>query len=103
MTVTKTFPDLSNVPWPTSDPRVATPETSAAPGSTPVTPAVVDPARQLGEHVSAADAALHQTTGPLRDTRDEWVEGVRASVRDNPLATVAAAVALGALIARIAR
>lgn len=86
-------PDLSSVPWPTSERRAATSDTPAAPGGVPT---AVDP--------PSHDApGAHETQARLRETRDEWVEGVRASVRNNPLATVAAAVALGAVIARIAR
>ena len=60
-------------------------------------------ARQIGEHVSAAGDALQAKTGQLRDARDEWVESVRTTVRGSPLVTIAAALALGALIARITR
>ncbi len=63
------------------------------------TPAV----RQLGESVAAAGETLHAKTDQLRVTRDEWVEGARSTVRTNPLASVAAAFALGALIARLIR
>lgn len=59
--------------------------------------------RQLGERASATGEAIQATTDQLRDTRDEWVERVRTRVRGNPLATMVAAVVLGAVIARIAR
>jgi uncharacterized protein (DUF927 family) len=39
----------------------------------------------------------------LRETRDEWVEGARTTVRNSPLVSVAVAFALGAVIARITR
>ena len=58
---------------------------------------------QLGESVSSAVETLHAKTDRLRETRDEWVEGVRSTVRSNPLASVAAALALGAVIARVGR
>ena len=115
----------SNVPWSTGDHRVRVPNTSMLPGSEQAPPATVAllrnavqgahetidrlaesaaPAvRQLGESVSAAEDALHAKTDQLRETRDEWVEGVRSTVRSNPLACVAAAFALGAVIARITR
>lgn len=115
----------SDVHWPTSDHPVQEPETSMQPGSEKAGPAAVgllqnavqgahhtidrladsaEPAvRQLGESVSAAGETLHEKTDQLRQTRDEWVEGVRTTVRGNPLASVAAALALGAVIARITR
>ena len=115
----------SDVPWPTSDHRVRVPDTSMLPGSEKAAPALVGllnhagqgayetidrladsaapAAQQLGERVSAAGNALHAKTDQLRDTRDEWVESVRTTVRRNPLASIAAAIALGAVIARITR
>lgn len=60
-------------------------------------------ARRLGETVSAAEDALHARKGQLRETGEGWTEGVRSTVRDNPLASIAAALALGALIARLSR
>ncbi len=115
----------SDVPWLTSDRRVRVPDTSMLPGSEKAAPAVVGmlnhavqgahdtidriadgaapAARQIGERVSAAGDALQAKTGQLRDARDEWVESVRTTVRGSPLVTIAAALALGALIARITR
>jgi len=115
----------SDAPWPTSVPRVRVPDTSMSPGREKAPPATVGllknavqgahdtidrladsaaPAvRQLGEGVAAAGETLHAKTDQLRETRDEWVEGVRSTVRSSPLASVAAAFALGALIARITR
>jgi hypothetical protein len=120
------YPDgKSDSPWPSDDLRVPVPDTSLMPGSDKAPPAAVNllnhavqgahdaidqlagraapVARQLGESVSAAEAALHAKTAQLSGTRDEWVEGMRATVRSNPLACVAAAVALGAVMARIFR
>lgn len=119
-------PDSSSaVPWPTGDHRARVPDTSMLPGSERAPPVAVGllknavqgahdtidrladsaaPAvRQLGESVAAAGETVHAKTNQLRETRDEWVEGVRSTVRSNPLASVAAVFALGALIARIAR
>lgn len=115
----------ANAPWPTGDHRVRVPDTSMLPGSEKAPPAVVgllrdvvqgahetidrlaDTAaptvRHLGESVAAAGETLHAKTDQLRETRDEWVEGARSTVRKNPLACVAAALALGAVIARITR
>lgn len=115
----------SDVPWPTSDHRVRVPDTSMLPGSENApAPAVnllnqavqgahegldrladsaTPVARQLGERLSAAEEALQARTIQLRDARDEWVEGARSTVRSNPLVAVAAAAALGAVIARLTR
>ena len=115
----------SDVPWPTSDHRVRVPDTSMLHGSEKAAPPVVGllnhavqgahdtidrladsaapAARQLGAQVSAAGDAIHAKTGQLRDTRDEWVESARSTVRGSPLVSIAAAFALGAVIARITR
>lgn len=115
----------SDVPWPTSEHRARVPETSMLPGKGKVSPAMVgllnhavqgthdtidrladrvEPAaRQLGESVSAAEGAMHEKTDQLRETRDEWVESMRSAVRSNTLASIAAAVAPGAVIAHITR
>lgn len=58
---------------------------------------------QLGERVTAAEDALQEKADQLRGTRDAWAESLRCTVRENPLASIAAAFTLGALLARIAR
>ncbi|MBA3056374.1 MAG: hypothetical protein KJ614_12175 [Gammaproteobacteria bacterium] len=115
----------SNAPWPTSDQRVPMPDATTLPyreKDAPAAPGLLDnavqgahktidriaesaepAARQLGDSVAAATEALHTKTDQLRETRDEWVEGARGTVRSNPLASVAAAFALGVLFARITR
>jgi ElaB/YqjD/DUF883 family membrane-anchored ribosome-binding protein len=60
-------------------------------------------AQHLGERVAAAEDALHTKTDQLRETKDQWVGGVRDTVRKNPLACLAGAVALGAVIGRLSR
>ena len=120
------YPDSgSDLTWPTGDHGVRVPDTSMLPGSEKAPPAAVGllknaaqgahdtvdrladsaaPAvRQVGERVAAAAETLHAKTDQLREKRDEWAEGVRSTVRSNPLAAVAAAAALGAVIAHIAR
>ncbi len=115
----------SDVPWPTSGAQVRVPNTSMLPGSEKAPPAsvgmlrnavqgahdtidrVADSAapavRQVGDSVEAAAEAVHAKTDQLRETRDEWVGGARTAVRRKPLVSVAAAFALGAVIARITR
>lgn len=115
----------SDVPWPTSDHRVRVPDTSMLPGTENAPAPAVNllnqavqgahegldrledsakpVARQLGERLSAAEDALQAKTVRLRDARDEWVAGARSTVRGNPLVAVAAAAALGAVIARFTR
>lgn len=113
----------SDVPWPTSDHRLAVPDTSMLPGSENAPPpaAVVlknvvkgahhtidrmaDRAapvvNQLGKTVTAATDVITAKTEQLRVARDDWAEGARSSVRRNPLASIAGALALGALFARL--
>ncbi len=59
--------------------------------------------QKLGESVAAAQDALQAKADQLRETRDEWVEGARTTVRSNPLVSVVGAFALGFVIARITR
>lgn len=117
--------NASTVPWPTSDQRMPVPDTSMLPGSEKAPPEAVGmlksavqgahdtidrladraaPAvRQRGDSVSAAEDALHSKAAQLRESRDAWVAGARTTVRGNPLVCVAAALALGAVIARLTR
>jgi len=111
--------------WPVGNPLVRVPDTSMSPGSEKAPPAAVGllktavqgahdtldrladsaaPAvRQLGDSVAAAGATLQAKTGQLREKREEWAEGVRGRVRSRPLAAVAVALAIGAVIARVTR
>jgi ElaB/YqjD/DUF883 family membrane-anchored ribosome-binding protein len=59
--------------------------------------------RQLGESMAGAEAALHEKADQLGRARDEWAEGLRGTVRSHPLAAVAGAAVLGAVIARVTR
>ncbi|MDE2079909.1 MAG: hypothetical protein KGI90_01025 [Burkholderiales bacterium] len=59
--------------------------------------------QRLGDGMASASDALHAQAGRLRETRDQWAEGLRGTVRENPLATIAVALAIGALIARVTR
>jgi hypothetical protein len=115
----------SDVPWPTSDHRVRVPDTSMLPGSEKAPPPAVDLlnravqgahetvdrladsaeplARQLGERASAAEHALRAKSNQWREAGGEWADGMRGTVRGSPLAWLAAAAVLGAVIARITR
>ena len=117
--------NASDTPWSAGDHRVRVPNTSMLPGSDKAPPAAVGLLRkavegahdtidrlaesaapavqQLGEGVAAAAQTLEAKTGQLRSTRDEWVESARTTVRRNPLVAIAAAFALGAVVARITR
>lgn len=59
--------------------------------------------QKLGAGMSDAGDALQAKSDQLVDTRDEWAESLRCTVRANPLMTLAAALAIGALVARITR
>ena len=115
----------SDLPWNNGDQRMPVADASMLPGSEKTPPAAIGvlnnavqgahdtidrladraaPAvRQLGESVAAVGETLQTKTDQLREKRDVWVEGTRSTVRRNPLAAVAAALALGAVIARITR
>jgi hypothetical protein len=56
---------------------------------------------RLAESVSSAGESLNTGAGHVRDVGDEWAESLRITVREHPLAAVAAAVALGMLISRL--
>ncbi len=117
------MPDqIPEVPWPTHRNR---PETPTPPASDKAPPVAADSlgrvvqgahdavdrfaevaapkVRQLGESVSTAEAALGATAEQLGKTGDAWAEGLRHRVRGHPLTAVAAALALGAVIARVTR
>ena len=56
-------------------------------------------------HESLADTGdtLHARADQMRETRDEWAESLRSTVRENPLAALGVALAVGVLIARLSR
>lgn len=59
--------------------------------------------QHLSESVAAARVSLQAKPEQLRELRDDWVDGARTKVRANPLVAVAAALAVGVLMARLAR
>ena len=111
--------------WPRTDQSMPVPNTSLLPGSEKAPTAAVElmgrvvqgahdtidrladsaaPAvRQFGEGLAGAEETLHAKTAQMRDARDAWSESLRQTVRTNPLASLAAALVVGALIARITR
>lgn len=59
--------------------------------------------QRMEQGVSHASDALKARAEQARVTRQEWTESVRGTVRDHPLVSLAAALAIGAVVARIAR
>jgi hypothetical protein len=109
---------LSDVPWPTSDRRMPVANTSMLPGSEKA-PSPADGrlsnaregAHDALDHMAGRAAPAAQRLGEsmstaqrvLRDTREQWSGSVRSTVDKHPLAAIAAALALGAVITRITR
>lgn len=59
--------------------------------------------QRLQEGAGSATDTLNARVDQARAMGDEWAESLRASVRDNPLAAVGTALALGLIIARLSR
>jgi ElaB/YqjD/DUF883 family membrane-anchored ribosome-binding protein len=59
--------------------------------------------QRLQEGVATANDTLHARAGQMRETGDEWAESLRSTVRENPLAAVATALAVGLIVARLTR
>jgi ElaB/YqjD/DUF883 family membrane-anchored ribosome-binding protein len=59
--------------------------------------------RHLQEGVTSAAEKLRARGEEVREVSDEWIESLRTTVREHPLATVATALAVGMLIARLTR
>jgi len=59
--------------------------------------------QRLEEGLAGAGHSLQDQAHRLRETGDQWTESLRGRVRDNPIAAMAAALALGVLIARLTR
>jgi len=58
---------------------------------------------RLQESMSGASASLQERTDRAREQADEWAESLRCTVRENPLASLGVALAVGLLVARLAR
>ena len=59
--------------------------------------------QRLEEAVSGAGLQLKNQARHALEVGDEWTESLRSTVRRNPLAAVATALAVGVLISRITR
>ncbi len=57
--------------------------------------------QRLSEGMTSANEMVHTRADQVRDMGDEWAESLRCTVRENPLAAVAAALAIGVIIARL--
>ena len=61
------------------------------------------PLAQIEHGLAQTGEVLHDKAEQWRATGDEWAESLRGSVREHPLAAVAAALAVGVVIARLVR
>jgi ElaB/YqjD/DUF883 family membrane-anchored ribosome-binding protein len=59
--------------------------------------------QKLQDGVQAASETLSQRANDARELGDEWADSLRSTVRDHPLAAIATALAVGVLVARLAR
>jgi ElaB/YqjD/DUF883 family membrane-anchored ribosome-binding protein len=57
--------------------------------------------QRLSQGVDNASDTLHQRADQVRETGDEWAESLRHTVRENPLTALAAALAVGVIVARL--
>lgn len=57
--------------------------------------------QRMQSGVSTAGESLTARREELRETTDEWADSLRETVRENPLAAVATAVAVGIIVARL--
>ena len=57
--------------------------------------------QRLTQGASNTNDALHARADQARDMGDEWTESLRSTVRENPVAAVVAALAVGVLLARM--
>jgi ElaB/YqjD/DUF883 family membrane-anchored ribosome-binding protein len=57
--------------------------------------------QRLAQGVDSASETLSARADQVRQTGDEWADSLRTTVRENPLAAIAAALAVGVVIARL--
>lgn len=60
-------------------------------------------AETAAPHVQRLSETVQSGTGTVRDVSEEWTESLRTTVRENPIAAVATALAIGLLVARLTR
>jgi ElaB/YqjD/DUF883 family membrane-anchored ribosome-binding protein len=58
---------------------------------------------RLQESVAGTGDALRVRADRAREVTDEWAESLRCTVRESPLAALGVALAVGLLVARLAR
>jgi len=56
---------------------------------------------RLKSSMDTASESMHQRADQLNAMQEEWIESARTTVREHPLASLAAAVAVGMLISRL--
>lgn len=59
--------------------------------------------QRLQEGADSASETLHARVDQAREMSDQWAESLRTTVRENPLAAVGTALAIGLIIARLSR
>lgn len=59
--------------------------------------------QRLQDSAGSASDSLHNRVDQARELGDEWTDSLRSAVRENPLAAVGTALALGLIIARLSR
>jgi len=94
---------VADVPWPTSDYSTRVPDTSMLPGTQHAPPAAVQALNRAVQGAHDAVDRFSDSTTPRVRQLSARVDGLRDTVRRNPLVALAAALALGAAVAGIAR
>lgn len=59
--------------------------------------------QRLQEGAGNASDTLHARVDQARDVSDQWAESLRVAIRENPLAAVGTALAIGLIFARLSR
>lgn len=59
--------------------------------------------QRLQDGAESASDSVYARVDQAREMTDEWAETLRTTVRENPLAAVGAALALGLILARLSR
>lgn len=57
--------------------------------------------QRMQDGMGSATDLLHTGPGGMREMSDEWADNVRDTVRENPLAAIAAAVVVGIVLAKL--